>query len=347
MFKKYFFLPIIVALFMGACEPIADFEPVLKIGAGPTISSPANGTAIVLEEANADQVVASFSWTEPEFGFDAAVEYTIEMDAAGAGFADPRSLGSVQGVTKLETLTVGEMNAKLLAKGIPDGVASDIEVRIVAEISPDVDPVVSAPITLSVTPYRAEISYPVLQVPGAYQGWNPGDSSTVVYDRQNNGQYEGYRFFTDPNTEFKYAQNYGWDTNWGDTGADGTLDPGGDNILATDAGLYKLNVNLNSLTHTYVKTDWGLIGDATPGGWDADTDMTYDAATGALTITLNLNTGFIKFRANDGWDLNMGDTDTNGSLEYGGSDIPITEAGNYTVSLLITGPDYTYTVIKN
>ena len=215
-----------------------------------------------------------------------------------------------------------------------------------AEVNPDVDPVFSNPVPMSIKPYKSVIVYPQLGVPGSYQGWNPGDSTTAVFSRRSDNTFEGYAYF-EAAAEFKYTQGPSWDTNWGDDGADGTLDPAGANIAAPDPGMYRLNVNLNDLTHTYAKTDWGLIGSATPGGWDSDQDMTYDLATKALSITIDLVVGEIKFRANDDWAVNFGDDAGNGSLEYGGANIAIAEAGNYTINLLLSGSDYTYSVVKN
>ena len=102
-----------------------------------------------------------------------------------------------------------------------------------------------------------------------------------------------------------------------------------------------------SKTYTSLKTSWGLIGSATPNLWDSDQDMTYDGATKVWSITLNLTAGDIKFRANDGWDLNYGDTGPDGKLEEGGADIAIESAGNYTITLDLSGAIYTYTVKKN
>ena len=345
MFKKLFISGVAVLSLLTACEPLSELTPVLEVGPAPALSSPANGSTFVLEEVNADQPFATFTWSEATFGFDAAVKYTLEMAAAGTGFAAPVDLGVYQSITSDDAMTIGEMNGKLLANGFADGVPASLELRVVAEVSPEVDPVISAPITISVTPYKSLIVYPQLGVPGAYQGWNPADSSTAVYSRRSDNTFEGFAFFESA-TEFKYTLGPGWDTNWGDTGADGTLDAGGDNIQSGDAGVFRLNVDLNSLTHTFFKTDWGLVGDAT-GSWDVDQDMTYDPALGTLTITLDLAVGNIKFRANDGWDVNFGDNDTNRSLEYGGADIPVSEAGNYTITLDIFGPDYTYTITKN
>ncbi|RMG27177.1 MAG: hypothetical protein D6730_07770 [Bacteroidetes bacterium] len=64
-------------------------------------------------------------------------------------------------------------------------------------------------------------------------------------------------------------------------------------------------------------------------------------------ITLDLQAGEVKFRANDDWAINFGDDDGNGSLEYGGANIVIAEAGNYTIDLMLSVQDYTYQIVKN
>ena len=52
----------------------------------------------------------------------------------------------------------------------------------------------------------------------------------------------------------------------------------------------------------------GLIGTATPGGWDFDTNMVQDMDSAHLwTMTIMLVPGACKFRADDSWDINWGD----------------------------------------
>ncbi|MEZ4775660.1 MAG: SusE domain-containing protein [Bacteroidia bacterium] len=344
MIKKYFIL-LATALIAVSCVE-KELNPILQIGDAPSITSPTGDASFVLTEDKADDLLPTFAWTAADFGFSAAVTYTVEIDVAGNSFADAVTLAVVNGLS-MEDLTVGKLNGIMLAKSRPDGVASAMDVRVVATVNPDVSPVYSATVPINVTPYKANIVYRKLQVPGAYQGWDPAKENTVIYDRKSNGNFEGYIYFADPNVEFKYTDGPSWDVNWGDTGADGTLDPGGDNIKAVENGYYRLNVNLNALTHTYVKTDWGLIGSATPGGWDSDQNLTVDPTTGIMSITLDLVVGEIKFRANDDWAINLGDNDANKSLEYDGTNIAITEDGNYTVELIINAADYTYNVKKN
>lgn len=346
--KKYFFLTLAAAalLFAGGCGK-GEFSPgpTLKIGNKAAITSPADASSIVLTE---DQAANPFEvkWTAADFGFDAATTYTVEIDRAGNDFANAVVLGNSTGLA-LNT-TVAKFNTALFTTlSLPGETASNIEMRLMVKISPEVPVQYSDPVTLTVTPYTIVIVYPQLQVPGAYQGWNPADNSTVIYSLKSDGKFEGYINFPDPNNAFKYTDGPSWDTNWGDTGADGTLDPGGDDIKTVDAGLYRLKVNLNDLTHSFTLTNWGVIGDATPTGWDSDTNMTYDAANNKLTVTMDLVAGGLKFRANDDWAINLGDNDANNSLEYDGANISIADPGNYTIDLILSGAVYTYKIKKN
>ena len=187
--------------------------------------------------------------------------------------------------------------------------------------------------------------YPKLQVPGSYQGWTPGDNTTVLASVNSDDKYEGYLNFPDANTEFKFLKGSAWgDPDWG--GADGILVAGGSNIKAADAGYYKINVDLTALTYSVVKTTWGVIGSATAGGWDSDQNMSYNATTGEWTVVLDLKAGDVKFRANDGWDINYGDSGVDGILDAGGDNIAVPTAGTYSITLKLGTPDYTYSIVR-
>jgi hypothetical protein len=194
-----------------------------------------------------------------------------------------------------------------------------------------------------VAPNPGNDTYPLLYVPGGYQGWDPTKTSTVLASPNVDGKYEGYLNFLEDNTEFKFTDGPSWDVNYGDTGADGVLDAGGDNIKA-NAGFYKIDVDLNTLTYTLLKTEWGIIGSATPGGWDSDQNMTLDPATNTWSIQLDLTPGEMKFRANDDWGLNYGDNGTDALLERDGANIAISNAGNYRITLYLDKPDHTYSI---
>ena len=53
----------------------------------------------------------------------------------------------------------------------------------------------------------------------------------------------------------------------------------------------------------------GIIGTATPGGWDSDTDMVQHPDSAHLwTLSIDLVDGLAKFRADDAWTINWGST---------------------------------------
>ena len=78
-----------------------------------------------------------------------------------------------------------------------------------------------------------------------------------------------------------------------------------------------------------------MIGDATPTGWDADTDMEFNAAKQRFYVDLTLIDGKIKFRADDDWAVNWGGAD--GVLSAGGADIAVA-AGNYRIYVNLNDP---------
>ncbi len=345
--KKYILFSLI-AVCLAACTE-QELTPVLELGAAPEITSPASGAVFTLDEAQANNQLVAFSWTAADFGFNAATTYTLEIAKVGDSFSDPTTLSTVNGLETGE-VTIGQLNNIMLTKELPAGVPSTIELRVCATISEEVETLCSAPITLDVTPYQAEVNYPFLNVPGSYQDWDPANEQTVVFSRKSDNIYEGYLYMADDSTKYKFVQGGSWDVNWGDIEADGILDPGGvgnDIPINDGAGMYFLHCDLNDFTHSNVKTDWGIIGDATPTGWDEDTDMIWDEEKFALTITMDLTAGELKFRANDTWDINVGDNFGNGQLQADGENIPVAEAGNYTIDLHLSQANYGYTLTKN
>ena len=64
------------------------FDPVIQYGDGPVLtSSEAGGETFLLTEEEADNQLFAFSWTTADFGFPAAITYSLEIDDAGNDFA--------------------------------------------------------------------------------------------------------------------------------------------------------------------------------------------------------------------------------------------------------------------
>lgn len=344
MLKKYAAGIFALALLAFSCDDDRTLTT-LRLGSAPVIESPSDGSTYVLTEDNLAEEFATFTWTAADFGYKAGIDYYVEMVAAGGDFGEAIDVSPLVNDTKV-SVTNDRMNQLLLSNAFIGGIPNEVDVRVRAVVSDKVDQLVSAPITLTITPVAVEIDYPKLNVPGSYQGWDPENDATVIFSVAQNNLYEGYLFISEANAAYKFALG-NWDTNWGDDDGDGTLDPGGADIPLGDAGLHKFNADLETLSYSAVLTNWGLIGDAT-GSWDVDQDLTYDPETGLLSVTLDLVPGEIKFRANDDWDINLGDDNVIlPGLDYGGANIPVADAGNYTVRLDLTKAVYTYTVTKN
>lgn len=144
---------------------------------------------------------------------------------------------------------------------------------------------------------------------------------------------------------YKFRANHSWDYNYGSTAGDATLDFNGSNMACDLESDYYFVLDLSHPNaYTYNANRWGLIGSATPDGWNSDQNMTWDETNKALTITMDLIVGEFKFRANDAWAINLGGSVDD--LTQDGANIPITAAGNYTIKLYLGGT-YHCTVVKN
>ena len=106
---------------------------------------------------------------------------------------------------------------------------------------------------------------------------------------------------------------------------------------------------MNELTYTLgAPIKWRIFGSATPGGWDADTDMTFNPDENVMEITTDLVVGELKFRGNADWGSNFGDDNGDGVLEANGGNIQVPEAGNYTIKMDWKTPgQVSYTLVKN
>jgi hypothetical protein len=180
--------------------------------------------------------------------------------------------------------------------------------------------------------------------------WNTANA--IPLQMVENGVYDTYQYITVDGYGFKFVpSNAGWD---GDFGAskisEGFLDQADENNLTVEAdGFYRVRVNMNDFSYSVVETNWGIIGSASPGGWSDDTNMSFTAAKGEYTWSadITLADGEIKFRANDGWDINLGDNGADGSLEYNGGNIAVS-AGNYHIELILNSvTGFTYTITAN
>ncbi len=180
-----------------------------------------------------------------------------------------------------------------------------------------------------------------LYTPGGSNGWN--QSASQILTTTDYIHYSGYAHL---DGEFKFDSTLNWSgLNYGTGDGDGKLGLGGGNLKAPQNGLYYLTADISALTYTIDYTGtWGLIGDATPGGWDTDTNLTPSADFLVWTGTVTLKEGEVKFRANDDWAINLGGNPEN--LTGGGDNIKLPEAGTYDVTLDFSRVPYSAKFVK-
>lgn len=182
-------------------------------------------------------------------------------------------------------------------------------------------------VTLDANTWTYTVSSPVLYLAGDANGWN----QTEPFASTDGINFWGFAYLN--NNGFKFCTQKDWKgTNYGTDFS--TAEDAGNISLpeGNEEGFYKIVLNLDAKTMELTPiTTIGIIGDATPNGWDASTPMTYSKADGAWVIKdVQLKDGELKFRANDGWDINWGGTPD--ALKQDGDNLKMSE-GTYDIKL--------------
>ncbi|ASB47821.1 SusE domain-containing protein [Alkalitalea saponilacus] len=318
----------------------------------PVLSSSESISDVVIEEDALDQNFTVFSWTAASFGDGLPdAEYALRMDLAGNNFQNPISLGR----TKSLSISVlnSRMNQNLLSIGIEPGNPASIEFQLHASINPDVS-TISNIVTSTVTPLEVVIEYPTIYLAGDHNGWSFNDQ---LYSMRSDEIYEGFIYMDNGDNWIGFKMSY--EPDWiedlvigdpDDSGTSGTLQVGnwgGSNIYATEGpGYYRIRANLVNNTISILKTEWAITGDF--NGWSF-TPLVYDTDDKVWSATIDMTAGGFKFIANEDWSLVFGDDDLNGVLDPGRDDnnIQITEDGNYTIIMDLSGAPYVYSIVKN
>ena len=84
-------------------------------------------------------------------------------------------------------------------------------------------------------------------------------------------------------------------------------------------------------------SEWGVVGSATPNGWNGPDIKMWNSTDGNLVAYATLSAGKIKFRKNNDWGVNLGGS--NGTLSSGGADIAVT-AGTYKITINVSKNTY-------
>jgi hypothetical protein len=357
--KKHIILFILLCTgLLYSCTKDAELTVLKPVAFDSSIS--ANQTAVLLSAAKDSSSVVTFSWPAVVYPIKASVTYSLEVDVpadtvGSAAWGNATSVPVGNDVLS-KSFKGKDLNDLALAMGISSGESGTLVFRVRAY--QDRDAYTNA-LALDVTPYLAQSVYPLLYIPGDYQGWAPATAPTAAALQPK--IYEAYIYVPTGGTNyFKFTSARDWDhINYGDGGG-GQLSTDGlaAGLMAPSSGYIQVSANLNTNTWTATKTTWSILGDASPGGWSTDTQLTYNPSTQVWTVTADMvSTGSFKFRANNAWTIDFG-VDANGKLAYADSpvygynaavsNITVPSSGNYTITLDLHDPsNYNYTLRKN
>ncbi len=326
--------------FLSSCEKDGTTVTMLTDPISPELTSIPD---LTLERANGTDML-TFVGTPLNPGFTASANYFLEACPQGNNFVDAITVYSDVQVVEMN-ITVSDLNGILL-KSFPADQVNTADFRIRSVLI--VDAGTGAPGTstdpfeyISTTKTADVFLYGLPKLDLIDSGMDQKIESAL-----GDGAYFGFvkldpaMPFTlkDPDTDIEYGAN----------GSSLAIDGAG--IVAPAAGWHQMSANTVDLTYSMDSYMIGLVGSATPNGWDSpDQKMDYDTETGKWSITIDLIDGEIKFRLNDGWAWNLGGTPDN--LVHDGTNIAVT-AGNYTITLNITDDTAgsetgTYTIVNN
>lgn len=182
-------------------------------------------------------------------------------------------------------------------------------------------------VTLDMNNLTYTVGKPVLYMAGDANGW-----SHIDYLSGEDGvNYTGFMYLNQ--NGFKFCSQPNWDgTNYG---ADFDTAPDAGNIvIAEEAGFYQVDVDLSAKTYTLTPFTIGIIGNATPKGWDGDTNMTYKPEERCWELKgVTLSDGEMKFRHTNDWSLSWGGELDNLTTQNGPN--IVVAAGTYDIKLVV------------
>ena len=181
-------------------------------------------------------------------------------------------------------------------------------------------------VTLDMNNLTYTVGKPILYMAGDANGWKQID----VLNSEDGVNFKGYMYLNQ--NGFKFCSQPNWDgTNYG--GA--FFGESEDNIMMTqEAGFYQVDVDLSAKTYTLTPFTIGIIGSATPKGWDGDTNMTYNPEERCWELKdVELTDGEMKFRHTNDWSLSWGGELDNLTTQNG-PNIAVA-AGTYDIKLYV------------
>lgn len=308
---------------------------------------------IVLTAASAGDTVQIISWTAPDFGYTAAINYTLEIDKAGNNFEGAAIVNA--GTTKTIKYLGSVLNDLAIGLGIAPYTTGTLDMRVKSSLS---DSIYTYSSVSQLTVKTYQVDFPALLVKGG-NSWVTPTSRTdgfLLASPNFDAQFEGYIYL--PNADGwggdalkLVSTSSGVEYGWGGTATTMAAGASG-NLWFTPAPNYmKVTADVSALTVNFTPVQFNVTGDH--NSWNTSANpMTYDPVTKKLTAIVTFEAGnkFV-FTSNGNYDnsykvSNDGKLIFAGPPTWAGNNISVPGAGTYTVTLDLSqgNGSYTYSI---
>ncbi len=307
-------------------------------------------TEIELDQTNTGNPVATFIWTEADFGVQTAENYKLEFSST-ENFENPVVVANLTGITNI-TLTTTELNTAAGSVGFPPFEWNTIYARVVTFLGQQ-EGLASASNTISfdVYPY---FNYPFTDLyfvgPACASGWNNNNNNPALFRSADNPDVFSYTGLFNAD-QLKILETKGaWAPQYGESGqgqlayrpTEDDPDPAPIDDFASTSGYFTFTANVRTLEFSVAAAD----GSAAPlsslsisgSAVDSPVELVQYGVSGGVfdphiwqsSEPVSLSAGEITFTANGSQSWG-GDTSFSGVATEGGNPIEILVGDEYEV----------------
>lgn len=347
--------------FMVSCEEEDNLDPVGEWElTDPLLLS--SEEALMLDESNPTENI-DFSWDPAVSSERYQVRYNLVIDTIGSENYSTPILSKPSrngGRETTASFTASEIDLALSYAGFNAGTEADVEVAVVAtSIDKETRDVQNFTIERFETEYKPQQLFLTGAATESGADLSQAISMRALNDANGNPTYQfeaythleagqNFRFFSRQQLP---SHMYG--------GSDGQIVKNGDPITIDESGEYRLTVDLEENTYDLVRIErLSIVGDVIPGGWEGDEALDYagngvwqgqmslqvkESGQGGFLIRLNQDWSYL-FKRIVGTQEQLYMESQAESAGISIEDIPLTMAGNYTITVDLSGESYTYSL---
>jgi hypothetical protein len=381
--KKYFkllFLLSTVIIALAGCQKIFDkVDTLTPYGSGTAVVLSSSTTNIAPAPSDSNKVVATFSWTNPNYANDSTTsKFILEVDSSGRNFSK-EIISTVTGKLNI-SFTGLQLNNMLAAFGFTPGQTFSFDIRVKSSYGNNNNLLLSNVITVKITSYLV----PITLVPSSTNA-----ITLLVANSSNNAisfNWNASKYGT--SNIINYALQF--DTVGGNFAKPQVIKYGTSltsSILVNDlnnaaiaAGVqggstknmeFRLvsylgttyatqmvisnTVTLSVTTFTPVPPILYIVGDATPGGWSNPVPLPsqqftrINAVSYGIVVNLTAGKSYVFLPLNGDWTHKYGGSSATGGTILADGAVPGTNtpapavSGNYLIDVDFAAGKYTVT----